>query len=350
MDETPFQTPPTAEPIPPAPVIPTYIPKPKPPILPIISGFLIVIVIAASVGIAYYKTKLIAGVQASPSPVSTPTTPTMTPEPSATASGSPQSSVKPSTKSSSKPTTKPSSATTSASPTPTPVAQPSLDIRFSNPSAYIKQTIDEGTGDGRVINREYTSIQAGQFDEVPSSWSPRVTVCYHFVSNEEIPGKNLKFSFSLDDKVEVEDNLGQYDKMEAGRIYDWCHDVTTSIGKHAARLTLNPDKSLKEINYTNDLGRVDWENLPDKIAPNFTLTGPTQDGVKTCLSIAYLTDNVTKISNLKIEEKYDSGAWATTTATTYCTTGTSGSEHTYSVKVTDARGNANEQTKTFVLY
>lgn len=335
-----------------APVMPSYIPKRKAPILPLLFGFLIVITVAAAMGIAYYKTKLTASTPPSPSPTMVASnSPEPSLEASATPSGSPKSSLKPSVKPSAKPLTSSTpSSTPQSSPTPTPVPQPTLDIRFGNPSANIKQTIDEGTGDGRVINREYTSIQAGQFDEVPSSWSPRVTVCYHIVSNENVVGKNVKFSLSVDDKVEVEDNLGGYDQLEAGKVYDWCHDVTTGIGKHVARLTLNPDKSLKESNYVNSLGRVDWENLPDKIAPNYTLTGPTQDGAKTCVSIAYLSDNVTKTSDLKIEEKYDSSSWATTAATTYCASGTSGSQHTYSVKVTDARGNANEQTKTFTLY
>lgn len=343
--ETPSSPPvsaPSWEPVTPPPVVPpapTYIPaKPRSSPLPILIGFLIVIVVAAGIGIAYYKTKLTASSIPSPSPSpSVMASPSIEPSPISTASASPKSSIKPVVKS-------------SETPTPTPVTSPTLDIRFGNPSANVKQTIDEGKGDGRVINREYTSIQVGEFDEVSSSWSPRVTVCFHVVSNEEIRGKDLKFSFNLDDKVEVEDNFGQYDKMEAGKIYDWCHDVTTNVGSHTAKLLLNPDKSLKELTYVNDLGRLDWKNLADQIAPNFTLTGPTQDGSKTCVSLAYLSDNVTKNSDLKIEEKYDSGSWATTTATTYCTTGTSGSEHTYTVKVTDARGNATEQKKTFVLY
>ncbi len=347
-------TPPTPSPVPPElvtpapPVMPSYIPKRKAPILPLLFGFLIVITIAAAMGIAYYKTKLTASPAPSPSPTVTATpTPEPSIEPSATPSASPKSSLKPSAMPVASATPKPSVA-----PTPTPVPQTTLDIRFGNPSANIKQTIDEGQGDGRVINREYTSIQAGQFDEVASAWSPRVTVCYHIVSNEEVAGKNVKFSLSVDDKVEVEDNLGGYDKLEAGRLYDWCHDVTTGIGKHVARLTLNPDKSLKESNYVNSLGRVDWENLPDKIAPNFTLVGPTNEGAgRTCfVSPQYLSDNVTPVIDLKVEHKVDGNAWVVYTDPQYCFTGTSGSTHTYGLRATDARGNINEQTKTFILY
>jgi hypothetical protein len=352
-DNTEIQPPVTPEPAPawepvaPPPVAPapTYVPaKPRSSPLPILIGFLLVLVVAAGIGVAYYKSKLTASMTPSPSPTSSAIAlasaePSISP--STTASASPKGSVKPSAK----------PIVAVASPTPTPVPAPTLDIRFGNPSVNVKQTIDEGTGDGRVINREYTSIQVGEFDEVSSSWSPRVTTCFHFVSNENISsGKDIKYTFSVDDKVEGEGDMGQYDKIEAGRLYDWCRDVTTGIGTHTARLLLNPSKNLKETTYVNDLARVEWKNLADQIAPNFTLTGPTQDGNKTCLSIAYLSDNVTKNSDLKIEEKYDAGAWATTTATTYCTTGTAGSEHTYSVKVTDARGNAIEQKKTFILY
>ena len=344
-EETPFQTPPTAVPIPPAP---TYVPpKPKFSLLPLLFGLLVVVILAAVFGVIYYKNKLT--LTPSPSPTSSAIAiASADPEPSEDASPvatpSPKSSAKPSPK----PTIKPVATT---KPTPTPVPEPTLDIRFGNPSVNIKQTIDEGNGDGRVINREYTSIQTGQFDEVSTSWSPRITTCFHIVSNEEIKGSDLTFTFTLDDKVEVEDNLGQYDKLEAGRLYDWCHDTTTSIGNHTAKLSLNQSKTLKELNFTNNLARVDWVNLADKIAPNFTLGGPYNwDARGTCFTIISPTDNATSTTSLKIEQKSDSAAYASTNLGEYCFMGTTGDSHTYAVKVTDGRGNANEQSKTFTLY
>lgn len=356
---TEFETNPN--PIPPElvtpPVTPTYIPKRQAPILPIFFGFLIVITIAAAMGIAYYKTKLTASVTASPSPtaVSTPT-PTPSVDPTATPSGSPKSSVKASAKpvsstvpkSSSKPSSTPAPTPT---PTATPFSQPTLDIRFGNPSAHIKQTYDDGSGAGRVINREYASIQNGSFDEVQSGWSPRVTVCYHIVSNEEIKGSDVKFILTLDDKTEVEDNLGGYDKLEAGRIYDWCHDTTSSIGSHTSRLVLNGGKSLKESNYTNGSARIDWVNLADNIAPNFTLMGPNNEGESgTCVFPQYVSDNVSLYANLKIEQKVDSGDWTKFEGNRYCFKGDTGSSHTYTSRITDERGNSSQQTKTFVLF
>jgi hypothetical protein len=336
---------PTWEPVAPEPVVPpapTYVPaKPRSSPLPILFGFLIVIVVAVGIGIAYYKTKLTASMTPSPSP-SVMAYPSISPSPNATASATPKGSVKPSVK---------PSAVVVASATPKPPAAPTLDIRFGNPSANVKQTIDEGKGDGRVINREYTSIQVGEFDEVSSSWSPRVTVCFHIVSNEEIKGKDLKFSFSLDDKIEVEDNFGQYDKMEAGKIYDWCHDVTTSIGSHTAKLLINPDKSVKELTYVNDLARLEWKNLADKIAPNITFGGPFDwDDKGTCFLVYAPSDNVSKLSEIKVEQKVDNGNWSPIVDATYCHKGTSGESHTYTVHAIDARGNTSEQKSTFVLY
>lgn len=331
----------------PAPVQ-TFSPKPKNSIFPLIFGFLIVVIAAAAIGIVYYKNKLTVSSSPEPSIVAMASQEPSA-EPSSTASASPKSS----SKGSPKPTLKPISAIKPivASPTPTPVAQPTLDILFGNPSANVKQTVDEGKGDGRVINREYTSIQAGQFDEVSSSWSPRVTVCYHIVSNEEIAGKNVKFTFTLDDKVEVDDNLGGYDKLEAGRIYDWCHDTTSSIGKHSAKLLLNGDKSLKESNYTNSLARIDWENLADKIAPNFTIGGPFNWAEKgTCFIVYPPSDNVSTVAELKIEQKVDGASWSPLVGGQYCFTGNSGTAHTYAVHMIDARGNTNEQAKSFMLY
>jgi hypothetical protein len=345
MEETPFQTPPTSVPIPPAL---TFVPpKPKTSILPIIFGFLIVVILAAVFGVVYYKNKLT--VSSSPMPTSSAiplasAEPEASVEPSSSSSASPKSSVKP--------TTKPVTLIkTTTSPTPTPVPQPTLDIRFGNPSVNVKQTYDDGSGAGRVINREYTSVQSGQFDEVPASWSPRITTCFHIVANEEIKGSDLKFTFTLDDKVEVEDSLAQYDKLEAGRLYDWCRDTISSIGKHTAKLLINPSKSLKESGYTNDLARVDWENLADIIAPNFTLMGPNDEGDSgTCLFPQYVSDNVTAYANLKIEQKVDDAGWTKFEGSRYCFKGTSGSTHSYASRITDERGNAHEQKKTFVLY
>lgn len=313
------------------------IPRRQSPLGPLLLGFFLAVILVGAIGFAYFKTQVNA-----PAPSPSPTaTPAPSPSPSPTPEDSPLPTRKPVA------STKPKSS----SPTPTPVPRPTLDIRFGNPSASVKQTFDDGSGDGRVINREYTSVQGGQFDELPSAWSPRVTVCFHFVSGESILGKDLKFSMSLDDKIEVEDNMSWLDRLEAGKIYDWCHDVTTGIGKHTARLLLNPDKSLKEANYVNDVSRLDWENLADNIAPNFSLMGPINEGASgTCLSPQYVTDNVTPYASLKIEQKIDSADWITYVGSRYCFVGTSGSTHSYAIRISDARGNKNEQSKTFVLY
>lgn len=324
---------------PPAPdPAPPYVPSRKPPLVPLLFGFLTIILVVGAIGLAYYQAKFAPSKDTAPSPTpyqETEPSPSLEPSPLATPSISPKPSITP----------------VSVLPSITPSPQPTLDIRFANPSAYIKQTIDEGKGDGRVINREYSSIQSGQFDEIKSSYSPRITVCYNFIANQAVAGSSVKFRLTLNDQLRIENNLGQYDQMEAGKTYQWCHDLDNDLGSHTARLTLNPDKSLKESNYNNNLGRIDWQNLPDKIAPNFTLIGPTNEGSSgTCLSPQYIEDNVTPLASLKLEHKIDSGAWTTYTTDRYCFTGSSGSSHTYAYRVTDQRGNQNEQSKTFVLY
>lgn len=348
--ETPISTLPAEPPVvsepksipetPSSSTLPIYVPKSRSSLGPILLGFFLVIFLAGVIGVVYFQTKF---TESTPSPTPTPSAmPTTAPsiEPTMAPSSTPKATKKPV-----------SAIVPIASPKPTAVPQPTLDIRFGNPSVNVKQTIDEGAGDGRVINREYTSIQTGQFDEVKSVWSPRVTVCYHIVSNEEVVGKNIKFIFTLDDKVEVENDLSQYDKLEAGRLYDWCHDVTSNIGKHTAKLAINPSASIKELNYTNNLARLDWENLADKIAPNFTLIGPINEGVSgTCLFPQYVSDNVNSYSELKIEQKVDNADWSKFDGNRYCFVGTSGTMHTYLLKITDSRGNINEQNRTFNLY
>lgn len=331
------------------------IPKPRTPILPIIFGFLIVLIMAAGIGVAYYKNILTASTSASPTPspslsASALPSPSVEPAAEATATPLPETTLKAS------PTAKPTSTPVSAikplpSPTSTPTPLPTLDVRFGNPSANIKQTYDDGSGAGRVINREYSSLQFGQFDEVPALWSPKVTVCFHFVANETIPGKDLKYNFFLNGKQEAEGNLSQYDKLEAGRLYDFCKDTTTSIGKHSARLQLNTDKSLKESNYNNGTARADWENLADNIPPNFTLLGPNNEGENgTCLFPQYVSDNVSTYANLNIEQKVDSANWSKFPGDRYCFKGEKGEPHTYSIRITDQRGNVSQQDKSFVLY
>lgn len=314
-------------------------------IFPILFGFLIVVIVASIIGIVYYKNNLVVSKPvASELPVSS-LSPSPTPSPSASVLPSPTNSAK----SSAKPTTKP---TPTPTPTPTPISRPSLDLRFGNPSANIKQTIDEGKGDGRVINREYSSIQIGGFDEVSSSWSPRVTVCYHIIASETIAGKDFKFTYSQDGKVVTEDTLAQYDKLESGRIYDWCHDTTNDIGSHFATFSLNTGKSLAESNYSNNLGRIDWNNIADNIAPNFTIDGPYLIDGKTCMRWIYLEDNISVYTDVWGRWNIDGAAWSSQTSENpyACISGTSGSTHTYTVHAEDFRGNVSEQKKSFVLY
>ncbi|GAB4026191.1 MAG: hypothetical protein Fur0011_0960 [Candidatus Microgenomates bacterium] len=348
QNETPFRPPPLLEPDI-TPELPVRKPKTPSPIIPMLIGVVVVVIASSFFAGLYYFSKLkkeVASVTPSPSPtlISSPTA-----EPSSTASvsASPKTSAKPSAKASSKTAT-----TTPASPIPTTVtSSATLDVRFGNPSAHIKQTYDDGSGDGRVINREFSSIQIGEFDEVRASWAVKVTVCFHVISNQDLEGGKLGYTLSEDDKILVEGTLSQYAKVEVGKIYDVCHDVSSSIGSHKLELTINNSKSLVEATYANNTARLDYKNLADNIAPNFTLSGPhnwNENG--TCFVLSYPNDNVTEVKDLIIEHKIDSGDWLSQSKTDYCFKGNSGSVHSYTVRMTDARGNKNEQSSTFNLY
>jgi len=315
-----------------------------------ILGAVVVLFLAGIFGSTYYLSKLKKEINASPSPLITLTP---TPEPSLEPSLEPSPSTstkavtKPTPKSTPRPTTTPA-PTASTAPT---VNLPNLDIRFGNPAANVKQTIDEGAGDGRVINREFTSIQIGEFDEVKSAWSPRVTACFHIVSNEDIAGDKVGYTMTLDDKTINEGTLSQYDKLEAGRLYDLCRDISIDIGTHVVKLNINNTKSLSEANFNNNYARLEYKNLADNIAPNFTLLGPNNEGdAGTCLFPQYISDNVTAVNDLKIEQKVDGGDWVSYTTPRYCFTGDSGSAHSYAIRILDARGNKNEQSRSFNLY
>ena len=323
------------------------------PIGPLLLGVVVVFVLAAALGGAYYMSKLKQEISSSPAPLPTPS-PTVEPSPEPETSPSPEASSSP--KASAKPTVKPTtipSPHASPSPTPTPYQPPTFDLRFGNPAGNSRQTIDDGSGNGREINREYTSVQIGQFDEVKQAWSPRVTVCFHLVANENVSdGKLVKYSLTLDDKEIDSGTLSQYDRLESGRLYDYCHDATIDLGRHSLKLTVNGDKSLKESNHSNNFARVDYENLTDNIAPNFTLSGPYDWGENgTCFLIPSApTDNVSTASELKLEQKVDGGTWSSMVDASYCFQGTSGSAHSFAARVLDARGNKNEQNKTFNLF
>ena len=340
-------TPPVSATVTPELTTPIKIPKAKFPLAPLLFGVFLVFILAGAAGAIYYKAKFMAAPVPSPTMSPTPIA-SLAPLPSLEASATPAASTK--AKASTKPVTaiKPVASVT---PSPTPITVPNLDLLFGNPSANIKQTYDDGSGDGRVISREYTSIQAGSFDEVPASWSSRVTVCFHIVANEVVDGAKIKFTYQLDSNSPESYSLSQYDHLEAGRLYDWCHDTSGDIGSHTVRMQLNSDKSLTESVYANDTARVDWTNLADNVAPNYSLTGPFDWGDNgTCLVTTTPTDNVTPTASLKVEQKIDSQDWSTMSGGQYCFKGTTGDTHTYTVRITDARGNANTQTKTFQLF
>lgn len=364
MDTLPSDNPLPPTPTPP-PILPTSEPEPTPtlplakphrtsPLVPMFLGVIIVVIISTVLAGFYYFARLkkeVANATPSPSPTLI-SSPTPSPSPTASSSASPAPSRKPTAKPSS--TSTPASTTPTPSPTvtPTPVTTTaSLDLRYANPAAHVKQTYDDGSGDGRVINREFSSIQVGEFDEVKSSWTPRVTVCFHVVSNQDLEGNKIGYTLTEDDKIVSEGTLSQYSTLTAGKTYDVCHDTTTALGAHTLRLNINNTKSLGESTFANNQARLDFKNLADNIPPNFTLAGPYNWNEKgTCLLLTYPNDNVTETSALTVEHKIDGADWTSQPKAEYCFKGTSGSSHAYGVRMRDARGNQNEQTATFNLY
>lgn len=327
------------------PVLPLAKPKRLSPLVPMLLGVVVVVLISSVLAGVYYFARLkkeVASSLPTPTPTALPS-PSLEPSPTTTPSATPKSSLKPTPKPTPTPTPTPSS---------TPQANlPTTDIRFGNPAAHIKQTYDDGTATGRVINREFSSIQVGEFDEIKSAWSPRVTVCFHVVSNTELEGSKLGYTMTEDGKIVSEGTLSQYAKIEAGKIYDVCHDTTTAIGLHKLELNINNTKSIAESSYINNIARLDFRNLADNIAPNFTLIGPNNEGSEgTCLFPQYISDNVSLVSQLKIEQKIDSNDWVSFTGTRYCFKGEAGTDHTYAVRIKDERGNASEQSLKFKLY
>lgn len=316
------------------------------PFLPIALGVILVIIFTSIAGGFYYFAKLKREI-ASSSPVPSPS-PTITPNSSDNPT-LPVASTPPPLSPSPRPTSSPKlSPQPTTSPTPTPI---SLDLRFGNPSAIVKQTIDEGGGQGRVINRDFTSLQIGEFDEVKAAYSPKITTCFQIISNESLEGSKVGYTITEDDKILSEGTLSQYSTLQAGITYTLCQDVATALGSHTIRMTLNNARSLRETNYSNDMARIDYKNLADNIAPNFTLIGPNNEGdAGTCLFPQYIEDNITPYSDLKIEQKIDDKDWEIFASSRYCFTGIQGSTHTYRVRITDQRDNKNEQSRTFNLY
>ncbi len=329
------------------PELPVNPPKKLSPFVPMLIGIVVVVLVSTVLAGLYYFARLkqeVASTLPTPTPSALPS-PSPTLSPTATPISSPTTSSKPTPK----PTLKASPTPTSTpAPTPTPTT---TDIRFGNPSAHIKQTYDDGSGVGRVINREFSSIQVGEFDEVKAVWSPKVTVCFHVVSNTDLEGGRLGYTLTENGKIVSEGTLSQYAKLEAAKLYDVCHDTTTALGSHKLELNINNTKSIAEASYTNNIARLDFRNLADNIAPNFTLIGPNNEGSDgTCLFPQYISDNVSPVSNLKIDQKIDSNDWVSFTGTRYCFKGEAGTDHTYAVRITDERGNKTEQSTSFKLF
>lgn len=335
------------------PELPLAKPRSSSPIIPMLFGVLVVVVVASALAGLYYFSRLkkeVASVNSSPTPTATPAQSTPSPSPSPSQDSSPTPSIV--ARRSPTPTPIPSTTPTTPSPSNNPPQQNiNTDIRFGNPAAHVRQTFDDGSGAGRVINREFSSIQTGEFDEVKTAWNPRVTVCFHVVSNVDIVGDKLSYLITENTKTVSQGTLSQYSKLEAGKIYDVCHDTTTAIGSHKLELSINSTKTISELVYSNNTARIDYKNLPDNIAPNFTIIGPNNEGDEgTCLFPQYISDNVSPISSLKIEQKIDSGPFTAFSGSRYCYLGGTGDSHTYTIRITDERGNKNEQSTNFKLY
>lgn len=123
-------------------------------------------------------------------------------------------------------------------------------------------------------------------------------------------------------------------------------------GQHTVRFTINESHDITETNYSNNELSITYTVIGDKTPPNFRIDGPYQINGQTCMRWVDLVDNVFVYTDVWAKWKIDNGAWsAKSTENIYgCITAASGTSHTYTVHAEDLRGNASEQSSTFVSF
>jgi hypothetical protein len=133
-------------------------------------------------------------------------------------------------------------------------------------------------------------------------------------------------------------------------IYNY-HPVV-SVGAHTIRVVLNEPKWVNESNYGNNEISVSYTINGDKTPPTFTIDGPYQINGQTCLRWINLQDNVSVYTDVWAKWKIDGGDWSSRTSENPygCTSGASGSNHTYYVHAEDRSGNVREDSRVFTLY
>ena len=289
-------------------------------LLPII----IVLALMGIVSIYYFRSKK----------ASTLPRPTYTPSLSTTPSATPNEKVIA--------TTKPISITPSPKPTATATSTKnyeSLDL-YPSQSGTIKRNVG------------YSQYATFSFTDNPNFQAIKyygiITACFRIMSTSSIPGKNITYILL--------DNGSHLDKQDllveniATSGTELCHQVPQSKGNHVIELVINPDRTIKEANYSNNTVSFSYTLEGDTQAPTISVDGPFNYGgsLGTCFAPPIVNDNISLDSNIKIEHYMDDQF--VPSQEHICVQGNKGDTHTYKIRATDEAGNTAEKVIPFSIF
>lgn len=232
-------------------------------------------------------------------------------------------------------------------PTPKPVV---FDILFDSPEFTIQQGYNDGSGRGWVIQAEFESGDDLVFGEIKKYWSNGISACFLGIINESFSGSDISYSIFVDNIKIREGNLQSFGVIKANETIKFCQDITSAIGKHDVKFIFNPDRTISEIDYSNNSTEIEYLVVADKIPPSFNIHEAISGEEGVCIWPENVSDNVTLYTNLIILQKMDDGEWESYQWPRKCIAGSIGEQHTYRVKITDERENTTEKSKIFSIF
>lgn len=243
----------------------------------------------------------------------------------------------------------------SVSPTPAPVSVPITPA----PPVYDLVFLEYGIGNASsAINPPHDmhivsqSKDAYVFEEsafVGQPYHPLQTVfSTKDNSDKKISQGKVKLTLIVNGAItnSFELDLNEYSK------YDGSFFLPDTVGTYAVTIRVASTLGIVEKDYLNNEANFTYQIIPDKTPPVFDISVADLDYRGTCATTVNISDNSTQNDHLTIVQKVDNESWTTPEipSASHCFVGTTGDTHTFTVKMTDERGNTTEKTKGIVVF
>jgi hypothetical protein len=245
-------------------------------------------------------------------------------------------------------------ATPSTFPKPTAVATPKsttkpvskmVDLGSIDLSVDQKGQIKRMEGPGSFVTASFTDYPNFKATNHAYGTTGDINACFQVRSTSPISSDKIPYALYDNGKEYLRAYLPATTITSDGVAV--CQNALQTPGDHTIEFKLNPDKNVRETNFTNNSVSFRYKYEGDGQGPNITIDGPIDYGTSgTCFRPPYVVDNVS--TNIKFEHFMD--GQSVPSQEHICVKGNKGDSHTYIFRATDEAGNVSEKRFDFKLF